>query len=166
VSDHLVMACEIVLPVLSEPRVLLRGWEQEGAGALDAACGDPQICRFTTVPHRLTLEDARAWVARQPAHASNGTAAALAILPRSGDRPVGMVGLFGLDEPGATARFGYWLVAAWRGRGLARAATTLMAGWGFEHRQLTAIHIDREPDHRASARVAERLGAVLTGSPC
>jgi RimJ/RimL family protein N-acetyltransferase len=41
---------------------------------------------------------------------------------------------------------------------------TLLAEWGFTHRQLSAIHIDREPGNRASERVAERLGAVVTGS--
>ena len=75
-----------------------------------------------------------------------------------------MVGLFGLDEPGLTARFGYWLIAGSRGGGLVSAATMLLADWGFTRLQLAAIQIDREPANRASARVAERLGAVITGS--
>lgn len=158
------MVCEIVLPVLSDARVVLRGWRAEDVAALDPACGDPQICRLTTVPNRYTSEDALAWITRQQAHARRGSGVVLAIVPLPGEQPAGMVGLFGFDQPGSTAQFGYWLVAEWRGRGLASAAVRLLAEWGFTHRQLTAIHIDREPANRASQRVAERLGAVATGS--
>jgi RimJ/RimL family protein N-acetyltransferase len=152
------------LPVLSDARVVLRDWRPEDALALEPACGDPQICRITSVPDRFTIEDALAWIARQRAYARRGTGVVLAIVPLPGERPVGMVGLFGFDEPGLTAQFGYWLVARWRGQGLASAAARLLAEWGFTHRQVTAIHIDREPANRASERVAEKLGAVVTGS--
>jgi RimJ/RimL family protein N-acetyltransferase len=152
------------LPALNDGRVALRGWRQDDAPALRPACGDQQIGRFTTVPRHYTIEDARGWIARQQAHARNGTAVVLAIVPLPGDRPVGMVGLFGLDEPGLTAQFGYWLIAGSRRRGLASAAATLLAEWGFTCLRLVAIQIDREPGNHASARVAERLGAVITGS--
>ncbi|MFZ0387514.1 MAG: GNAT family N-acetyltransferase [Solirubrobacteraceae bacterium] len=56
------------------------------------------------------------------------------------------------------------MIAGSRGKGLAGAATALVAEWGFTRLRLTAIQIDREPVNRASARVAERLGAVITGS--
>ena len=69
VMDHLVMAREFVPPVLSDGRVVLRGWRQEDASALRPACGDQQICRFTTVPRRYSIEDARDWIARQQADA-------------------------------------------------------------------------------------------------
>lgn len=158
------VARKIVLPVLRDARVVLRGWQPQDVVALEAACGDPQIYRITTVPDRFTVEDALAWIGRQQAHADRGSGAVLAIVPISGERPVGMVGLFGLDEPGSTAQFGYWLVARWRGQGLASAAARLLAEWGFTERRLTAIQIDREPSNRASERVAEKLGAVVTGS--
>jgi RimJ/RimL family protein N-acetyltransferase len=103
-------------------------------------------------------------IARQQAHARRGSGVVLAIVPLPGDQPVGMVGLFGFDEPGSTAQFGYRLLAEWRGRGLASDAVRLLAEWGFTHRQLIAVHIDREPANRASERVAEKLGAVVTGS--
>ena len=158
------MPREFALPALNDGRVAVRGWRREDAPALGLACGDPEICRFTTVPRHYTIEAARDWIARQQAHARDGTAVVLAIVPLPGDRPVGMVGLFGLAEPSLTARFGYWLVAGSRGQGLAGAAAALVAEWGFTRLRLTAIEIDREPANRASARVAERLGAVITGS--
>ena len=162
-GHHGLMACEIALPVLSDARVVVRGWAPEHAAALEPACGDRQICRFTTVPERFGIEDARAWIGRQQAHARRGNAAVLAIVPRPAELPVGMVGLFALDEPDSAGRLGYWLVAEWRGRGLASAAAALVADWGFTNRGLVAIQIDREPSNRASARVAGKLGAVVTG---
>jgi hypothetical protein len=47
---------------------------------------------------------------------------------------------------------------------LAAAATALVAECGFVYRRSAAIYIDREPDNRASGRVAERLGGVVSGS--
>jgi RimJ/RimL family protein N-acetyltransferase len=54
-------------------------------------------------------------------------------------------------------------VAGWRGRGLAAAATRLVAAWALAELGLSAIHIDREPDNLASARLAELLGAAPVG---
>jgi RimJ/RimL family protein N-acetyltransferase len=152
------------LPELSDDRVTLRGWHDDDAAALRPACGDAAICRFTTVPLSYSLAEARAWIGRQRAHAADGSAVILAIVPHEHGEPVGMVGLFGLSEPEPTARFGYWLMADWRGRGLAGAATALLAPWGFTDLGLEAIHIDREAGNTASARVAEQLGAVPNGS--
>jgi len=154
---------ELEPPLLANERVVLRGWRQEDAAALGPACGDRDICRFTTVPHRYTLEAAQAWIARQHTHAHNRTAVVWALVPREHEQPVGMVGLFGLGDPEPTVRFGYWLVSGWRGRGLATAATTLVAEWAFAELKLGAIHIDREPVNQSSARVADRLGAEVAG---
>jgi RimJ/RimL family protein N-acetyltransferase len=75
-----------------------------------------------------------------------------------------MVGLFGLDRGDGSARLGYWVVAGHRGHGLATAAARRLADWGFAELGLTAIHIDREVDNLASARLADKLGAVRRGS--
>jgi RimJ/RimL family protein N-acetyltransferase len=128
------MANATVVPVLKDDRLVLRGWRPDDVAALEPACGDPQICRITTVPDRFTIEDALDWIARQREYARRGSGVVLAIVPVPGDRPVGMVGLFGLDDPGSTAEFGYWLVARWRGQGLASAAVGLLADWGFTRR--------------------------------
>jgi len=152
------------LPVLRDERVLLRRWVLEDAPALRHACGDAAICRFTSVPRSYTAEEARAWIARQYEPPRAETAIVWAIVPAELERPVGMIGVFGLGEEDRSARFGYWLVAEWRGRGLAGAASRLVAAWGFTARGLSAIHIDREPGNTSSARVADRLGAVAVGA--
>jgi RimJ/RimL family protein N-acetyltransferase len=154
---------ELEPPLLTNGRVVIRGWRREDAAALLPACGDRDICRFTTVPDRYTLETAEAWIARQHNHAHSRTAVVWAVVPREREQPIGMVGLFGLGEPEPMARFGYWLVSEWRGRGLATMATRLVAEWAFAELKLPEIHIDREPANQSSAKVAERLGAELKG---
>jgi RimJ/RimL family protein N-acetyltransferase len=104
------------------------------------------------------------WIARQHAHTRAGTAIVLAIVPVGGPKPIGMIGLFGLDRPERVARFGYWLIARARGHGLAINAARALSDWAFACLRIEALVIDCEPTNRASARVAAHLGAAITGS--
>jgi DNA-binding MarR family transcriptional regulator/RimJ/RimL family protein N-acetyltransferase len=121
----------ISVPTIAGSGLRLRPWVLADAASLMSACGDPDICRFTTVPHDYTQESAAAWIRRQLQRTAGGAGIVLAIEPASVNRPVGMVGLFGLDEPGAAARFGYWIMGEHRGTGLASKAVRLVADWGF-----------------------------------
>jgi RimJ/RimL family protein N-acetyltransferase len=152
------------LPTLETSDCLLRPWQLDDALALREACGDEDICRFTTVPQVYGQTAAVQWIKRQHAHASAGTAIVLAIIAAGGHDPVGMVGLFGLDQPERIARFGYWLIARARRRGLATCAADALAAWAFVRLGVDAIVIDCEPMNVASARVAEHLSAAFTSS--
>jgi [ribosomal protein S5]-alanine N-acetyltransferase len=155
---------ELALPTIDAPDCSLRPWAPEDAAALREACGEEEICRFTTVPRVYSHDGAAQWIERQRDHAANGTAIVLAIIPANERSPVGMVGLFGLAPSQPTARFGYWLVARARRRGLATSAVRALGDWAFSSLSLETIFIDCEPSNLASGRVAERLGATLAGS--
>jgi RimJ/RimL family protein N-acetyltransferase len=101
----------LALPTLDAGDCALRAWTLADAPALREACGDEDICRFTTVPRVYSHSAATQWIVSQRGHASRGTAIVLAIISAREQTPVGMVGLFGLDQSGASARFGYWLIA-------------------------------------------------------
>lgn len=152
------------VPTLTARNCTLRPWTLEDASALREACGDEDICRFTTVPRVYSEDAAGQWIKRQHAHATAGTAIVLAIIAAGEPGPVGMIGLFGLDRPERVARFGYWLLARMRGRGLAKDAAEVLSDWAFGCLGIEAVVIDCEPANRASARVAAHLGAALTGS--
>jgi RimJ/RimL family protein N-acetyltransferase len=149
----------LVTPNLAGELVCLRAWQPGEGAALQPACGDEDICRFTTVPRVYSALDAEAWIARQEQRRIAGEAIVLAINPRGTARPVGMVGLFGLDTPDPCAQVGYWLVRDWRGRGLARDAVGLLASWAFRDLPLRVLHIDIEPANSESQRLAAALGA-------
>lgn len=155
---------ELVTPNLAGELVCLRAWRPGEGAALEPACGDEDICRFTSVPRAYSALDAEAWIARQERRRIAGEAIVLAINERGTARPVGMVGLFGLDSPDQCGRLGYWLIRDWRGRGLARDAVGLLAYWAFGELALRALHIDIEPANSASRRLAEALGAQPIGS--
>lgn len=80
------------------------------------------------------------------------------------DVPIGSCGLNRFDEINAWANLGYWVATAAAGRGVATAATRLVARYGFEHRRLARIEIMMSVENPASRRVAERAGARFEGT--
>jgi RimJ/RimL family protein N-acetyltransferase len=155
---------QLELPTIARFGVMLRPWQLTDAPGLQQACGDEDIMRFTTVPGVFTEEGAIDWITRGRRHAEDGTAMVLAVVDAGERLPIGMVGLFGLDRADDSARLGYWLVKHARGRGIAAAAAWALTEWAFENLALSQVFIDREASNVASARVAEKLGAVETGA--
>jgi [ribosomal protein S5]-alanine N-acetyltransferase len=147
-------------PKLSGAKVRLRPWELHDAASLKLACGDPEICRLTTVPRHYTLDKAESWIRRQHGRIATGTAIVLAIEPASAPQPVGMVGLYGLNEEHTSARLGHWVVQGHRRSGLATDAVRILADWAFDELDLAALHIDVEPNNKASLRVTHAVGAT------
>ena len=155
-------------PMLAAPAallgegLLLRPWALEDAAALEEACGDADICRFTTVPRRYSLAEARSWIERQHGRLADG-GVVLAVVPDLAARPVGMVALFGLGRPDPPPRFGYWVIGEFRGRGLAERAARTLGRWARAEHAVQTLIIDVEPANAASHRVAAKLGAQPVG---
>lgn len=148
---------------LRDADLVLRDWRIEDAPALAPVCGDPDVCRFTSVPWRYSQAEAQAWVARVRQARSAGTLLALAIAVAGDAGAVGNVNLVRFSDDGREAALGYWLAPAARGRGLAARAARLLCAWGFEQLGLARIELAILPDNAASKRVAERLGASPEG---
>ncbi len=143
--------------------VALRDWRDGDAPALAPACGEWDVCAFTSVPWEYSEDGALAWVERQRAKRAAGTVLALAIQGRDDGRALGNVNLAGFADDGRAAEIGYWLVPAARGRGLATAAVRLLVDWGFENLGLERVEFAILPENLDSRRVAERLGARSEG---
>jgi RimJ/RimL family protein N-acetyltransferase len=114
------------LPALTTRDCKLRPWTLEDAAAFREACGDADICRFTTVPILYSEDAVVQRIERQHGHATAGTAIVLAIIPASDLEPVGMIGLFGLDRPEQvpSLRLLADRVGAWPGSRQARRSST------------------------------------------
>ncbi|HEY0343049.1 MAG TPA: GNAT family N-acetyltransferase [Solirubrobacteraceae bacterium] len=136
-------------------------WRRSDAPVLEPACADGDISRFTWVPPAYSPQEAEAWVAHQHERLREGQALILAIEIAERDLPVGMVGLFALDEP--RPRIGYWIIEGFRGRGLAREAARRLMTWTFAELAPDAVQLDIEPHNVASQRVARQLGGRPTG---
>lgn len=143
--------------------LLLRDWSDEDASALRTICGDPDVCRFTSVPGTYSPDAARAWVGRIREQRLAGNGIALAILAPGAVDVIGNVNLVRFSPDRREAALGYWLVPVARGKGYATAATRVLCTWGFEELGLRRIELAILPTNRASRRVAERLNARHEG---
>jgi RimJ/RimL family protein N-acetyltransferase len=148
---------------LRDDDLLLRDWQPADAPALEPVCGDPDVCRFTSVPWTYTPEGAGAWIARVERARGTGAVLALAIAHAGEPQALGNVNLVRFDDAAGSAALGYWLAPAARGRGLAARAARLLCRWGFEQLRLDSVELAILPENRASQRVAERLGARRQG---
>ena len=143
-------------------RLHLRPWQPGDAPAVQAACADPAIQRWTTVPVPYTKKDAREYVEQlSPRGWADGTAALFAVLDATTGRLLGSVGL--MDIADGSAEIGYWTAPAARGQGVAAVAVDAACRWAFGSLPVDRIELCHAVENTASARVAEKAGFVLEG---
>lgn len=129
--------------------------------AIFAACQDPDIQRYTTVPSPYRREDAIGFVAKTTQWWQDGAEATWAI--RHGGELAGVVGLHRLGR--GDGELGYWMTPAFRGRGLLTEASRAVLDWGFspEGLELARIEWRAVAGNVASARAARALGFRYEG---
>jgi RimJ/RimL family protein N-acetyltransferase len=152
----------IAAPRLSDGAISLRPIAPADIPAIVAACQDPEIPRWTSVPSPYTREDAERFLAIAATEATHGDGVALAITD-AGDRLIGTVGLMEIDRERGCGEIGYWTAAHARGRGAAARAVALLRDWACGELGLSRIEILPHRDNRPSQRVAERAGFTDTG---
>jgi RimJ/RimL family protein N-acetyltransferase len=163
---HPIRHREAVCPALTVPRltdgiVFLRPPAEGDAGAIFAACQDPQIHRFTALPAPYELHHATDWIHAAPEAWRTRTAAPMVVLDVASDEILGACGL--LEIHGDQAEIGYWMMREARGRGVATRAVSLVTEWGLTDVGLSLIELLADVGNLASHRVAEKAGYTLTG---
>lgn len=148
-------------PPLSGAGWRLRPWEPSDLQAVVAACQDPEISRWTTIPFPYGEEEGRAFFAVAARGWRRGTDASFALVDPATDVPLGAVGLGLRGE--RVAEVGYWLSAPARGRGLVSQAVQVVADWAFATTALQRIQLRAHLENLPSQRVAERAGFVREG---
>src|SRR5918999_6328910 len=148
-------------PTLRDGPLTLRQGRQEDVDAVTAACQDPEIPRWTTVPSPYSRDDAALWLAAVPDAARDGTAVHL--LAFEDERLVGSFSVMEIDAQRGYGELGYWVAAEARGRGIATRATRLLHDWSARELGLTTVEILPHRDNLPSRRVAERCGYSPTG---
>jgi RimJ/RimL family protein N-acetyltransferase len=140
--------------------VTLRPPREDDAPAVVAACQDPEIPRWTSVPSPYGEEEARQFVS-QVVHGDR-MEMSLAVVDASDD--AALLGMIGLRLPAPeVGELGYWLAAEARGRGVATRAVRLLCTWAFGELPLARMQLHTLPGNRASERVAERAGFTREG---
>ena len=105
--------------------------------------------------------EARAWIASRPE--AWGTEEYSFIIEDPSGALLGGTGLNQLQPAERRANLGYWIRTSAAGRGIATAATRLLARAAFEDLGLLRIEIIAAVGNQASQRVATKAGAVREG---
>ena len=145
-------------PPLEDELVRLRPWSNEDIPAIVAACNDPEIVRWTTVPTPYSAEDAApgSRAARRPGPRER---AAGGVEQASGE----LAAAIALWLHGKVGELGYWAAPSFRGRGYVPRAVGLVCAWGFDELDLPRMQLGTFPGNVASERVAEKSGFTREG---
>ncbi|MEE1928066.1 GNAT family N-acetyltransferase [Streptomyces sp. TRM 70351] len=151
---------------LTTGRLLLRALEPRDADAVLAACQDPEIPRWTSVPDPYEREHAEDFVHNvSPAGWRDNTLYNFGVFTLAGDLAgsVGLVQLDRLHTAERQAELGYWTAREHRGHGYTVEAARAVVDWAF-----TALGVERlewcaHVGNEASRAVAVRLGFVMEG---
>lgn len=148
---------------LSAGRLHLRPWEPQDAAQVLAACQDPEIARWTTVPSPYTEQDARTYVEEVcPRGWADGTTASFAVLDAASGDVLASVALMGVG--GGSAEVGFWTAPGARRQGVTAQAVGAVCRWGFGSLGLARVPWQAEVGNWGSRAVAESNGFRVEGT--
>ncbi|MDH3198315.1 MAG: GNAT family N-acetyltransferase [Candidatus Krumholzibacteria bacterium] len=148
--------------LLETRRLVLRELSFEDLDFVAAMLADPAVMRFYPKCH--TRAEAREWIARQRDRYARDGHGLWLVHDRTGDQPVGQVGLSlqpidGVQLP----EIGWLLHRPFWGRGLATEAAAAVRDYAFGARGYPRVVSLIQPDNAPSQAVAYRLGMTVAG---
>lgn len=148
---------------LRTDRLVLRAPTTADVDAITAACQDPEIPRWTTVPSPYTRQHGEDFVKLVAEWWEDGSQAVWGIFHN--DALVGMIGLHHITPhaTGASAEIGFWATSGARGQGFMVEAARAVIEWGFAELDLARIRWQAVAGNIPSARTARALGFRYEG---
>ncbi len=122
---------------LEGKRILLRTLIREDAQDIQITANDPEIGKYTPIPHPFFLENAYKLIDGSRAMINKGKEIFLGI--EFCGNVVGMAGLLNLNRVEQTAEVGYWIGKEYRKQGLAGEALDIILNFGFKQENLQKI---------------------------
>ena len=110
-----------------------------------------------------SLEETRTWIESQPDRWKKGEEYNFAISHNTGGLYLGGCGLNVIDRGCGIANVGYWVRTSQTNKGIATAATLLLAQFAFKELKLNRVEFTIVADNQASLRVADKVGAIREG---
>ena len=151
----------VVGPGLTDGVILVRPPVEPDASSIFAACQDPEVSRFTSLPAPYEWHHAADWIAGAPEAWRSRTSAPMVVVDAKTGDLLGACGLIEMKED--QAEIGYWVKRQTRGRGIATRAVLLVTHWGLTGLGLSRIELLADVRNLASHRVAEKAGYIRDG---
>ncbi|CAL9519447.1 GNAT family N-acetyltransferase [Streptomyces sp. enrichment culture] len=147
---------------LTTDRLVLRTVGPEDTDAVYAACQDPEIQRWTTIPSPYLPEHARGFTEQMaPEGWANGSMFTFGVFLPSGE----LTGMLSITMRSlGVGEIGFWGAKEHRGRGHITEAAVAACRWAFTRLSVDRVEWRAEVGNRASRAVAERAGFVVEGT--
>ncbi|BBA97675.1 putative acetyltransferase [Actinacidiphila reveromycinica] len=155
-------------PVLTTKRLVLRALEPRDGDALWAACQDPEISRWTSVPWPYPRERADDFINVVCADGwRDDSMYNFGVFTRDEGVLVSSMGLVRLQHlaaPQRMAELGYWTAKHMRGKGYTVEAARAVCSWAFDTLGVERLEWFAEAGNEASRAVALKLGFAMEGT--
>lgn len=151
---------------LSNQQVTIRRYDTVDVPLLCEAARESSAEVSVWLPwcHRdYSMEESLEWILRSGKQWDEKREFHFGIFDSQSGAFVGGVGLNELKPEHRLANLGYWVRTTWAGRGVATAAASLAAEFGFKDMLLDRIEILVALGNKPSQRVAQKLGANKEG---
>jgi ribosomal-protein-serine acetyltransferase len=151
---------------LRDGKIILRPYRSDDVKRLYEAVRESikELSPWLPFAHEgYSIKESRDWIKKRPRDWKKGTVYDFAIFNASDGVFLGGCGLNAVDRINRCANLGYWVRTSQRGKGVATAATILLAKWGFEALKLVRIEVLVATGNERSLRVAEKAGARREG---
>ena len=152
--------------ILKDDKIILRPLEPADAELLFEAIiesVDALSPWLSFIHPRYSIKETREWLSKRNMEWENGIAYDFAIFDSKNGRLLGGCGMNDVSDKYKMANIGYWVRTSEIGRGIAPAATRLLAKFAFENVGLNRIEITVDVDNIKSQRAAEKAGAKREG---
>ncbi|MGW7007741.1 GNAT family N-acetyltransferase [Streptomyces sp. NPDC054933] len=153
---------------LTTERLVLRPLEAQDVEAVYAACQDPEIQRWTSVPSPYTREHAETFVGEvAPDGWRDDTQYGFGVFTKGEGQLVGTMGLVRLAllrTAERQAELGYWTAKEQRGRGYTVEAARAVCQWAFTELGVQRMEWYAEAGNAGSRAVALKTGFRMEGT--
>ncbi|MFD8323020.1 GNAT family N-acetyltransferase [Kitasatospora purpeofusca] len=150
--------------VLTTERLVLRAPRESDIDAINAACQDPEIQRWTVVPSPYRRSDAEYFVSDLALNGwRTGENPVWCVFERESGALVGTQGL-AIRAGGTVAEIGWWATKEFRGRGYTVEAATAVARYGLAELGLRRLEWLAYVGNDGSRAVAAKVGFRFEGT--
>ncbi len=152
--------------VLSDGKICARPCRESDAQAIYSAVRESIVALSRWAPWcppDYSMSHCRSWLESRASAWAQGLEFDFAVCDARDEALLGGCALYDINRTHNFANLGYWVRTSRTGKGVATAATRLVAQFGFAELGFTRLEIVAAAGNVASQRVAEKAGATREG---